>query len=254
MKWTEIQAGSVYAAGHQLLTALGDNADSVVAQINSDSSFVERLAKFAICGGFKSGTSQEYAQKIMGKNFFGIREATKHFGIKPRRRQLAILSEIPFSEEVLERCKDTHVLVVLFPISILEIQEKVEGNGLFYRRDWFYKQAFAKEMGGVGWQLVRKTEVPDSFNKDWSEQQSLLLSKDEQTPTARVVIYTIIGHYLNTGERLFEKMVRTSSISSANTRVLVGSFAKEPLEINCESDCNYGPHLGISSVRKPTEP
>ena len=44
--------------------------------------------------------------------------------------------------------------------------------------------------------------VPDSASKTWDEQQKLL-GKDEETPSARVVIYTMIGHFLSTGERLF---------------------------------------------------
>jgi hypothetical protein len=33
----------------------------------------------------------------MGKNFFGIEEAVKHFGINPTNQQLAALLEVPFS-------------------------------------------------------------------------------------------------------------------------------------------------------------
>ncbi len=43
-------------------------------------------------------TSQKCAREIMGKNFFGIDEAIKHFGINPTPQQLAALSEIPFSK------------------------------------------------------------------------------------------------------------------------------------------------------------
>ena len=57
-------------------------------------------------GGFEPTTSQKRAREIMGKNFFGVEEAIKHFGINPARQQLAALSEIPFSEAVLEQSKD----------------------------------------------------------------------------------------------------------------------------------------------------
>jgi hypothetical protein len=66
-------------------------------------------------------TSQKRAQEIMSKNFFGIEEAIKHFGVSPTRQQLDALSEIPFSEAVLEQSKDTHILAAVFTLSILEI-------------------------------------------------------------------------------------------------------------------------------------
>lgn len=56
-------------------------------------------------------TSQKHVREIMGKNFFGVEKAIKHFGVNPTRLQLAALSEIPFSETVLEQLKDFHILV-----------------------------------------------------------------------------------------------------------------------------------------------
>ncbi|MFZ2643502.1 MAG: hypothetical protein WA117_21095, partial [Verrucomicrobiia bacterium] len=63
---------------------------------------------------------------IMGRNFFGVEEAIKHFGVNPSPEQLAALSEIPFSEARLREVKDTHVLVAVVPLSILDIRGKVE--------------------------------------------------------------------------------------------------------------------------------
>jgi hypothetical protein len=40
----------------------------------------------------------------MGKNFLGIREAIKYFTVTPTEKQLLQLSEIPFSEKMLEEC------------------------------------------------------------------------------------------------------------------------------------------------------
>lgn len=250
MKWTQIESGSVYAAGHQLLTALGEEADGIVTRINSDHAFVERLAKFAICGGFEPNASQKRAREIMGKNMFGIDEAIKHFLVNPTRQQRAALSEIPFSEEVLQQCKDTHVLVAVFPLSILEIREMAKDKGLFYNQDWYNKQSFAKDKGKIGWQLVCKTEIPNSTSKTWQEQQSLL-GKDEEVPTAQVMVYTIIGHFLATGKRLFEKVyVRTSSAVPRGRRVCVGAFASAGLNVRYDWDGDRGGNIGGASARK----
>ncbi|MGD0953155.1 MAG: hypothetical protein ABR985_12310, partial [Methanotrichaceae archaeon] len=147
-------------------------------------------------GGFESTTSKKRAREIMGKNFFGVEEAIKHFGVNPTRQQLAALSEIPFSGAVLQQSNYTHVLVAVFPLSILEIRGKVERK-LFYNHEtaWYNEQSFAKEHGEVNWQLVRKTPVDNSTSENWQEQQALF-GKDDIVPTAQVLVYTIIGNLL----------------------------------------------------------
>jgi hypothetical protein len=202
-------------------------------------------------GGFEPSTPHKQARAIMGRNFFCVEEAIKHFGVNPSRQQLAYLAEVPFTEEVLKSCKDTHVLVAVFPMSILDIRGKVERK-LFYSHDeaWYNKQALAKDKGEVGWQLVRKVPVADSTNKTWNEQQALL-SKDEETPKAQVVVYTIIGHFLAVGERLFENIyIRCSDLDSDGGRVDVGLFDAEGLRVGNDWGGVRDGGLGVSSARK----
>ncbi len=218
---------------------------------SKDNELAAKVVRLIQNGGFKPTTGQKRAREIMGKNFFGVEEAIKHFGVNPTRQQLAAFSEIPFSEAVLEKSKDTHVLVAVFPLSILEIRGKVERK-LFYSHEdaWYNKQSFTKERGEVSWQLVRKTPVDNSTLKNWQEQQALI-TKDEEVPTAQVMVYTIIGHYLATGKRLFEHIyVRTSSVDSDGGRVFVGFFDSEGLSVYFYWDGDRDGDLGVSSARK----
>jgi hypothetical protein len=186
----------------------------------------------------------------MGKNMFGIEEAIKHFLVNPMRQQLAALSEIPFSEDVLRQCKNTHVLVAVFPLSILEIRKMVKDKGLFRNQDWYNKQSFAKDKGEIGWRLVCKTELPNSTSKTWQEQQPLL-GKDDKIPTAQVTIYTIIGHFLATGKRLFKKVyVRTSSADSDGYRVYVGGFDSAGLCVDGGWVGGRFVSFGVAAARK----
>ncbi len=186
----------------------------------------------------------------MGKNFFGIEEAIKHFGVKPTKQQIAALSEVPFDAKVLTACKDTHVLVAVFPMSILDIGGLVNEKGLFCKQDWYNTQAFAKEKGEVGWQLVRKEPIADSTNKNWEEQRGIL-GEDEETPTAGGLVYTIIGHFLATGERLFENSyVRTSSLDSDGSHVRVGVFGARGLNVHNFFDYYRYSSIGLSGARK----
>jgi hypothetical protein len=248
MKWTEIQTGKTHSAFQHFMVALGDQAEVAVDRINAEPVFAERLAAYAQNGGIEATVSQKHAREIMGKNFFGIEKAIKHFGINPSRRQLAALSEIPFSEAVLEQSKDTHVLMAVFLLSILEIRGR--DSKPFYKQDWYDKESFAKERGEVIWQLVRKTPVDNSTSKNWQEQQ-VLLGKDDEVPTAQVMVYTIIGHFLATGERLFEKVyVRTSSVGSDGSHVDVGDFNAKGLGVSSDWDDDGDDDLGVSSARK----
>ena len=190
------------------------------------------------------------AREIMGRNMFGIEEAIKHFGVNPSKDQLAALAEVTFSEQELSGKKDTHVLVAVFPLSILEIRGKVAESSLFYDQDWYNKEAFAKGKGILSWHLVRKTPVANSTSKRWDEQQALL-AKNEQTPTAQVMVYTIIGQYLATGERLFENVyVRCSDLGSDSNRVYVGLFDSRGLDVVNFWDVSRGDSLGVASSRK----
>lgn len=201
--------------------------------------------------GFESTTSQKHAREIMGKNFFGVEEAVKHFGVNPTCQQLAALSEIPFSEAVLQQSKDDHVLVAVFPLSILEIRGKVE-HKLFYNHEtaWYNEQSFAKEHGEVNWQLVRKTPADNSTSENWQEQQALF-SKDDEVPTAQAMVYTIIGHLLATGERLVErKYARTSSVDSGGNCVYVTDVGLNGLGISDYWDAVGYDNEDMSSARK----
>lgn len=239
---------------HELLGSLeragltGSLAQKVIDSQGND--LAGKLVRLIVNGGFEATTSHKRAREIMGRNFFGIEEAIQHFGVNPKRQELATLAEVPFTEQVLEACKETHVLVAVFPMSILDIRGKLTDKGLFYNQDWYNKQAFAKDRGEAGWHLVRKTPVENSMSKTWDEQLSLLGPEDE-TPTARVVTYTIIGHFLATGERLFEKVyVRCVDVDSHSDRVYVGRFSSDGLDVNYFWDSDRYYRVGLSSSRK----
>jgi hypothetical protein len=198
-------------------------------------------------GGFEATTSQKRAREIMGRNMFGIEEAIKRFGVNPSRRETATLADVPFTEATLKTCKETHVLVAVFPLSIIEIRSKAK---LFYDQSWYNNESFARDKGEAFWQFVRKTPVANSTSKTWDEQQALLAT-NEETPTARVMVYTIMGHFLATRERLFENIyVRCQDVDSIGDRVNVGGFGSYGLSVSngWGDDRNSG--LGVSSARK----
>jgi len=204
--WTEIPYGKLNAATQRFFGSLGDKAGKVIDRMNTDPEYMKRNVRYAINGGYEAFTSQKKARVIMGKNFFGIENAISCFGVNPSIEQLDILDEVPWSEEILTSCKDTHILVAKFPISILEIEDTYKR--LFRRGnipDGIYPyRTFYKYKGEIGWHLVRKTPVTGSANKTWNEQLELLL-EEEKTLSAGTLVYATVGHFLTTAERLFQK-------------------------------------------------
>lgn len=190
------------------------------------------------------------ARAIMGKNFFGVVDAEMYFAIRPSPEELAIFAQIPFTEKTLESVKDSHILVAVLPMSINDIRGKVKRELFFNHEDpWYKEEQFAKRRGQAGWHLVKKTTPIDSALKAWDEQQQLL-GKNEYTPTARIVVYTIIGHYLTEGVRLFDTLfVRCADVDSFGERVFVGGLDPQWLHIDGRLDGNRYPMVGVSSAR-----
>lgn len=251
MKWTDIPSGQTNCAFQRFMSAFGDSADTVVSRLNVDDAFLNRVVVLCHNDGFAPSTSQQCAREIMSTNMFGIEEAITHFGISPSKRQLAYMAEVPFTEAILTACKDTHVLVAVFPLSGVKLREKVAMKKLFCEQNWYDTQAFANDRGAIEWHLVRKTPVDNATSKTWGEQQALL-PQGEETPKFQVMAYTIIGHFLATGERLFfeNAYVRCSDFVSDGSRVYLGYFDSGGLLVNNCSDAYRSDRIAVSSVRK----
>jgi hypothetical protein len=130
---------------------------------------------------------------------------------------------------------------------MLEICEKIPG--IIFYRSCYNNESYAKERGSLRWKLVRKTPADNSMLKKWDEQQ-FVISDNDEVPIVQVIIYTLIGHYLSTGERLFKQtFVRTSSVDSGGYHVAVifgtkGLFVSNYWAVSCSDN------LGISVARK----
>ncbi len=251
--WT-LSAGKLNSATAKLLDELGDKGADVITKIDDDPAFRRRIANLAKSGGYLPTTSQERAQRIMGKHYVGPDAATQHLGVQYTDQELAMLSVVPFSETVLKDCAKTHVLVAGAPLSILEVRERTQGKGkLFYSIDdtWYNKEKFARdEKVNVQWYLVRKDAVANSFSKNWDEQQ-VLLTPEEITPRACEVVYASILTFLATSTRLFEKYyVRCSDVSSDGHHVYVGVFGADGLCVSFRWADNRNDSLGLAARRK----
>lgn len=216
---------------------------------SKDNTLAKKVIGYVARDGYDPSTSQKRAKEIMGASYLGPEDVMHHFGVSFTDKELVQLQEIPFTEAELEACKETHVLFVGYPLSILDIRSKVKN--LFYSQDWYENQSFAKkEKVNLRWYLIRKDEVPSSTNKTWQEQQSLLTS-DEITPRACEVIFMAMLVFLATGKRLLEKMyVRCIDVSSSGNRVRVGRFDSKGLHVDYWTGDDRIGNVGLAASRK----
>jgi len=152
---------------------------------------------------------------------------------------------------VLKQSKDTYILVAVFPLSIMEIRDKVDRK-LFYNHEtaWYNEQPFAKEPGEASWQLVRKVPVDASTRWVYQEQQALF-NNDDEVPAAQVMVYAIIGHFLATGEWLIkQKYACTSTADSRGNCVYVTDVGLNGLGISDYWDAVFYDNEDLSSARK----
>lgn len=258
MNWTQVLAGKVNAAFTRIMSAFGENASAIIERIIADEQVASRMANLLMNNGYELLSSQAKAREIMGKNFFGIEEAQKHFGLTLSKRQIAYMAEVPFSEETLQRDKDTHILVAYPRYSIVSVRAKTAGiklpenHRMFYDQSWYDKNEVGNGVSALEWHLVLKTSVPDSKSKTWKEQKEMVdATKIDRVPEADVMVYTIIGYFLETGIRLFEKeYVRTSTLHSDGDRVSVGFFDSRGLGVGNWNDDLRNDGIGVSAGRK----
>ena len=240
---------------HELLLKLetaGLNDEFIQCVIDSkDNRLAKEIIRSIQNSRLKPTASQQRAFEIMGSNFFGISDAIKHFCVDLANQQIAELSKIPYSEKTLKELKNTHILMLVLPLSIMEMWHKNPELFPSITSMPYRDSSFAWESGSLRWYLIRKTAAPHSKSKTWEDQLSFLNNNDE-VPTARVMVYSMIGRYLATGEHLFKRVYARTSSHVIGGQCSVRFSDKFLLEITAFSDYTCEEYIAIADARKPS--
>lgn len=148
-------------------------------------------------------TNEKRARQILP--VIGV-EGAINLGIKPTKEQLLALEEVPFSEIKLQKCKNTHFLIAIFPISIIELRSIFQPNV----PNWstYDHNEFAKEKGELSWKLVPMV----SESKDGARKL-----------TVRELCYAFQTYQRIFKKRLFEdEYVTSCSLDSEGNAVKIG--------------------------------
>lgn len=170
--------------------------------------------------------------------------------------QLQQLADALPTEEQLRWLKDNNYALVAGPstkMSLLDICSAKSSLFYYKKEGWYANQSFAaNDKVGCRWLAIRRNEVPNSLNKNWDAQKSLL-QKCEEVPNATEMSWFIATYYEVRGVQLFSDVcirtssaIRTSSVvllSSAH--IVVGKFNGDGLRFYSYWDDDNRFHLGL---------
>ena len=191
--WTEVPAGKLQAAERNFWSALGERAEIVARLMSASSDFAAQVAEKAM-GEFSrfllsSNAEWKRASEIMADNFFSVEHAMRYFVFNPSVADFDALQHIPWPEEVLKECCNSHALVAMLPISLKKVHRR-HHISLPTNRSRVIK--FDEDECKAGWHLVRVGPLPESGIKTFEEQRALLPVEDG-VPDALTMAYAMIG-------------------------------------------------------------
>ncbi|MBI4128268.1 MAG: hypothetical protein HY459_04340 [Parcubacteria group bacterium] len=228
------------------LEAAGLSSSEAQTVIESkDNDLAERLVAFIRNGGV-TPVSYRRAREIMGLNMIGTEEAVRYLAVPYSRDELTRLGDIPFTETKLLQCKDSHVLIAVYPYSVrdLYVRERNLFSGVV-PTSWdlpFLEEA----RGNLRWYLFRKEVIPTTIGKACHEQLAELTTF-ERTPRTCEIVYLMLLYYLANGIRLFGDVdARCRDVSRGGGHAVVG-FPKEGISLQVWRDDGFT-KLGMAAL------
>lgn len=196
---------------------------------------------------------QGLARFILGDDFITPEEVANARGLVYTDEQLEALEISLPSLEWIARCRANGYMLLPNPaeaMSLLQIRDLK--RDIFYSKEgsWYADQAFAREekTKAATWLAVRKNIVPDSIDKNWQEQLTLI-SGIERVPNAAEACWALTTYKEVRGVNLIPTIyARTLSLDSHGDRVVVGDFVAEGLFIGSNEDHRRSDELGVSSA------
>ena len=179
--------------------------------------------------GYEPTASQIAAKKILGDRFLGVEEVAKHYDPDFKISHIAALWDVPIPLPVLERGKETHILVAGLPISVLDIKKRharLFNKANIYNEEWYKPWSHSRTKMTLGWHWLPVIEKSDSgYNGAGFVKQGNSLKVVE-------VAYAAILYYLVSGKRLYhDYYVWCQDLDNAKGHGVCGNFDDEGLRI-----------------------
>ncbi len=256
-----------FAKWARVMERAGVTYDQLVLPINSRTAR-RNLAEYLKAGCPKLGnatatadpaplTGYDLASIILGKDFIRPDEvAANRPGVVYSDEQFESFENMLPGREELEELRDDGYMLVpgpAQPMALLDIRSLKPGYFYTKTGGWYAeeKQRFSREdRAPTKWLKLRKGPVPNSTGKNWDEQ-SPLLSAVEHVPNDAEVEWAVTTYKAVRGIYLLPNVyVRTSSRTAGGSRVDVGRFDAEGLDVNDVWGDGRFSYLGLASARE----
>jgi len=161
--------------------------------------------------------------------------------------------------------RETHIFILVpktvkgKPLTLNTLKELIEkpkqGHATKYK---FYENVVKKELGNQSipesyWALMTKDVLPNSRDKNYSEQQAFI-KRPYAVPGALEMAIAILVHHVKSGEKLYPDKpytyIRCKEKLSNGDRVVVGSFGVSGLSVRYDYDENHRDDCGLGGLRK----
>ena len=244
-----------------------DASDRALKELHPDKDGLQRLfmkgGEFQtyIVAGVRRFTAKapnyDLARTILGKDFISPDEVAKsRKGVVYTDEQLAHFSDMLPAQDVLEWCRDNDMMLVAGPpkaMSLLDVRD-LKPDYFYSKKEGWYaedRQTFSKnDKAESVWIALRKEPVAGSLGKNWAEQSNLI-SDPMSVPNAAEAVWGLTTYKAVRGVNLLPNLyVRTSSLDSGGSRVVVGDFDARGLCVDRYWDDGRRGRLGLSGGRK----
>jgi hypothetical protein len=241
------------------------------AKLTHDEQLFRRVVVFV--NGREPGTTEgasaqagSYARalEIMGEqNVLGMEKVSEYYRVTFSSEQNSAFAHVQFTESALEACKDSHLLVAGFPLTIPEIRARAPRHTFSQKFSGDPRVFPMEERVGLGWFLLRKGILKDSADTFFSRQVRLL-GPLEDLPRACELTYAVILYYLITGRKLFRayglrcadrvdviERDRRDQDKVRPGHVVCGGFDTDGFRICTDlCDAQFMPSIAITGIRR----
>jgi hypothetical protein len=256
---------------NELITRLIEDArKKAITVINPDNPAAQRIIKRG--GELQNAIidkMRELSLELPEMPCFAVADWQTSYSIRLTPKQMVALGNFPWSDAVLnspcpfnpgKMIRETHFAFVgVDTITMMELQrlnpKATEPRFYSYAPDaWYAKEKFATKIKlGLRWYLLLKEIVPDSENKTYDEQVTMLPAEYEVpsavAETAKdLLIYKKTGKYVNPN-----RYARTSDVASGGGRVFVGRCDSEGVVVGYYWDGARHDRVGLAAARKSNQ-
>ena len=231
--------------------------DDFYQRVIDDPKFRERTAGFVLSEISQlNHLDRVNANSIMGRNYIGP-DRIEDFLASPLATEFG---KIPFSEDLLRRVANTHVLIADTGLSIAGLIDLQHRNVISSRtmsasdQAWFRHENFAMRTAQPCWRLVCKSVPEGATGQDWAKQKRMYTTEALYILRARETLYFSSLYFFMMSERLFSGyLIRTTDINDKEHRqICLYSYGAEGVPNIVYSDEPTARESGVVIGCKPS--